>query len=158
MSRLHICILLLLMSCTATRKTGIHSVQAESVSSLVFLNFKISKASNSENSVVELISKKKVNGKINNVNELQPAQYNNYLKIDLLDEKDNLVSSTILEHPLYRRVEYTADDNKQLLTKSLSLKEEPFFVRIQVRSSFSKIAISESLNKSKMKKIALIDF
>ncbi|WP_221390703.1 hypothetical protein [Dyadobacter sp. NIV53] len=160
MSRLYICILLLLISCSASKKPGAGFVKpgAEPVSLLVFLNFKISKISDSENSVIELISKKKVNGKINIINEIQPAQYTNYLTIDLLDDNDNLVSTTIIEHPLYRQVEFTADDNKKLLSKSISLKEESFFVRVQSKSSFSKIAISESLNKSITKKISLIDF
>lgn len=148
------------MSCATVRKPDVSSVKPEAkpINQLVFLSFTISKISDSENSVVNLISKKKLNGKINDVNELKPANYTHYLAIDLLDDNDNLLSSTILEHPLFRQVEYTTDDNKQLLTKSLSSKEDSFFVRIQVKSNFSKISISESLNKSKLKRIGLIDF
>jgi hypothetical protein len=141
-----------------TKKPDIDSVttKTEAMNMIVFLKLKISKTANSENSIVDLISKKEVKGKLNDPREPQQAQYNDYLTIDLLDKDDNTVSSTILEHPLYKRVEYTAEENKQLVTRSLSLNEDIFFVRLHVKSIFSKIVISESLNKSEKKRIGTI--
>jgi hypothetical protein len=142
---------LILTSCTTTKTTE-STIQNYNENSIYFLVFKISKDSLEEKSSIELVSTTKTIGKFKNDN-LDHIDSDNFLTFELF-EKDQLVKTIVLEHPLYKNVEYV--EGNTFATKSIELNTEEFFVRIQMKGNSNKIKVSETLKDSIKKELLSI--
>ena len=118
---------------------------------IVFLVFKMQQNSEGTNSIA-LISQTQTAGKIKGESEMAIAP-ENYLTINLFNN-NRLYKTIIKEHPLFKHVEYP-DENHQLVSKNIELKEDEFFIRLQKNSIPIQVRISETL-KNKPKKDLLV--
>ena len=149
--RIFILLSIILTSCTSTKTTE-SSIPNSSENAIYFLVFKISKDSLQEKSSIELVSTTKSIGKFKNDN-LDHIDSENYLTFDLY-EQDQLINTILLEHPLYKNVEYV--EGNTFATKSIELNTEEFFVRIQMKGNSNKIKVSETLKDSIKKELLSI--
>lgn len=134
---------ILLISCGVSKKT--ESSQETTTSSdenvIVFLTLKISRDSIQQKNTIQLVSKTRASGKIKDLLQSQ-SKPENYLTIDQFAQ-DKLVKTSIIQHPLFKQVEYS--DGNNLTTKTIELDSADFFIRLQLNGSSNKIKISETL-------------
>lgn len=123
---------------------------------IVFFALRISKPSDSEKSTVDLISKHQSEGKIQNAYRASELEYDNYLLIETRDSRDNCTNTIIMEHPLYKYVESVNDQKGQLSTRFVTLNRTEFLIRLQTKSSDTKVVISEILKKGEKQLINII--
>lgn len=123
---------------------------------IVFAVFKIVDDPIHQKRRIELVRKIKAPGKLK-VNSDPPHPFENYLDIEFY-KNSLLVTSMRIEHPLYKRIEYTRDDNS-LTSVMTSLAEAEFFLRVQLmQASDYTIRITETLGKKKPVLITNIPF
>ena len=148
-------LLLLMFSCGVLRKnvSNENETQPGSEPSLVFLTLRISHDSVDGGNHIEVIDKKKVDGQIK-TSDNKPVHYQNYLSVYLYSG-DSLVRSMIIEHPLYKNIEYLDADN-HLATKDVRLQQDDFFIRLQLTGRSDKIRIYETLKNTPKKELATI--
>jgi len=116
---------------------------------IAFLVLKMKKDSQSAKSDITLLSKTQTTGRIKNSADKPNSK--NYLTIEVLD--NNVLFQTVfVNHPLYKTVEYT-DENNQLTSKSITLNEAEFFVRLQTKSGRTKVRIYETTLQNNDKNI-----
>jgi len=120
---------------------------------IVFLVLRISKDSIQGKNVIEFVHKTKSLGKIKDNNNSH-FNYENYLTIDVY-QQDSIIHTMVIEHPLYKHVEYSGDNNI-LVSKYIELNKEEFFIRLQMTGDSNKIRISETLNNTSKKELAII--
>lgn len=136
---------LFLTSCNLTKKTEINGSKINyDDNAIVFVVLKIKKDSIQGVNVIETVSKTKSIGKLKNDFQDQ-IDSENYLTIDLF-EQDKLIKTSFIAHPLYKHVEYF--DGNDLISKSIELNQEEFFIRIQIKDNSNKIRISEKLKNT----------
>ncbi|HUH74703.1 MAG TPA: hypothetical protein VLZ75_09865 [Chitinophagales bacterium] len=132
-----------LTSCTSTKLIEDAPINySEGV--IYFLVFNISQDTALKNSTIHLTSKINSVGEIKN-NFQEHIDSENYLKVEVYD-KDLLINTIIIEHPLYKNIEYF--DEEKLSTKFIELDSADFFIRLQVNNPSNVINISEVLNHS----------
>lgn len=132
-----------LTSCTSTKLIEDAPINySEGV--IYFLVFNISQDTALKNSTIHLTSKINSVGEIKN-NFQEHIDSENYLKVEVYD-KDLLINTIIVEHPLYKNIEYF--DEEKLSTKFIELDSTDFFIRLQINSPSNVINISEVLNHS----------
>lgn len=102
---------------------------------------------------IELVEKTKTNGKIKNDYQ-NPIDSENYLTIDVY-ENDKLINTLVIEHPLYKRVEYS--DGKTLISKSVELNMAEFFIRLQLNENSHQLKISETIKNTAKKELTTIN-
>lgn len=134
---------IILTSCISTKITE-NTIQNNNESAIYFLVLRISKDSIQGKNTIELVSTTKTIGKFKNDSH-NSIDSENYLNIDLY-EKDQFINTIVLEHPLYKNVEYL--DGNKLKTKYIELKTADFFIRLQMNGNSNMIKISETLNNS----------
>ncbi|WP_323033790.1 hypothetical protein [Paracoccus sp. (in: a-proteobacteria)] len=144
---------LLATSCNSAQhvSTNLSEVKKDNAS-IVFLVFKIVDDSIQHKRKIELIRKIEAPGKIK-INTDLVQRYENYLDVNFYDDTI-LVTSTRIEHPLFRRVEFTKDDNS--LTSAVTrIPEAEFFLRVQLTQTHNyTIKISETLGTQESTLIA----
>lgn len=131
----------------------VHAGSGEAVSrdSILFLSFKISRDSSAGISEVELMKRKVVAGKIKKNKHIH-ADFKSALEMQFCDKKGNVIASQIIEHPLFKNIEYLNERNEYQM-KFVVLKEAEFFIREQKASEYWQIKIRESLNNSGFREI-----
>ena len=107
-----------------------------------------------EKNSIELVSKTAAAGKLKN-DEQDGHSFRNLLAIDLY-EQDSLVRRVIIEHPLFKQVEYV-DSNKMLGSKFVVLDKADFFLRMQITERSSLIRISEKLEDKNLQELKTIE-
>jgi len=105
-----------------------------------------------EKNVIEFVSKTEIIGKIKNEYQSQ-VNSENFLTIDLY-EQDKLIKTIAIAHPLYKNVEYL--EGNSLVSKSIELNTEEFFIRLQIKDKSNKIKISETLKNATSKELTTI--
>src|SRR5262245_22948285 len=95
---------------------------------MVFMTFSIHNDSTTK-SEIKLLSKKEADGKIKGLSPTVTSPTS--LTVALLDRGGQVLVEEVVEHPLYREVEYTNDRN-EFERKALNLKDAEFFVRIKL--------------------------
>ena len=146
-------LLLFLSSCTPSKKTERSDVSANSTNTIFFFVFKISKNSVQGKNAIELVSKTPAAGKIKKEDQDQ-TNFQNSLNIDLFEE-DSLIKRVVIEHPLFKHVEY-ADSNNALASKFIELDKADFFLRLQITERSTMIRISEKLQNKNLQELTII--
>lgn len=121
-------------------------------SEIAFLVLRISKDSIQKKNVIEFVSKTKSEGKIKNNNQAN-LSYDNYLSIEVY-EQGKLMNIIIIEHPLFKRIEYL--DSNTLTSKSIVLDKQEFFIRLQMKSESTQIKIYETLKNTAQTELTTI--
>ena len=116
------------------------------LASLTFLSFSV-QADSSGKSIVQLISKKETDGTIKGKPPVTPPPTR--LVISLLDKSGGVKVEEIVDHPLFREVEYTNEKN-ELSRKALNLKNAEFFVRMNLPLSADRVQVTEVINQEKI--------
>ena len=140
-------------SCGLTKSTESNSsdIQYDN-NAIVFVILRIRKDSVQEKNVIEFVSKTEIIGKIKNEYQSQ-VNSENFLTIDLY-EQDKLIKTIAIAHPLYKNVEYL--EGNSLVSKSIELNTEEFFIRLQIKDKSNKIKISETLKNATSKELTTI--
>lgn len=135
-------------SCSAAKKTlDVKKVQqTASAKAICFVLMNVKYDSIQDRSIASIVNVSKSSGTFKdqaNVN----LHFKNRLLVTLTHEKE-MVKSIVIEHPLYKDVEYT--DHEQLLRKSIKLKEADVFFRLMVEENKTyTIKVSEQLDQNK---------
>ena len=143
-------LLLVLLTCCRTakevdnKKTDDHGIS--------FVVLRIHKDSMDTNHLVELVSKIESKGEIKKQNR-NTQRSENYLSVYVYNHK-NLVDSQIIDHPLYKHLEYL-DAAKTFLVKDTVLDQAEFFIRCQTQGNSNEIRISETINKVRKELITI---
>lgn len=109
---------------------------------IVFVVMKIKRLAAEGKSIVTLISESRSLGTIKG-NNLKSKNYENYLTMNVY-EHGKLGSTVIIEHPLYKYVEYL-DSTNTLSMRFIELEEDEFFVRLQMHTRSGEIQIFEKI-------------
>lgn len=146
---------ILMSSCTVARKmeSDNSQVQQKDRDAILFLVFKISKDSVQDKKIIKLISNTESSGKLKPQAQLA-ADYENYLTIEVFEQK-RLANTIIIEHPLYKNVEYV-NDQGMLETKHVELDQAEFFIRFLMTGTPTTIRISESLKGNAIRELETI--
>lgn len=112
---------------------------------IVFLTFRIDKDSVSKTNKLTLTNKTKSAGKFKKTVEDKP-HHANFLTLEVFT-KGKPSQTIVIEHPLFKHLEYTDKDNKYAF-KDAEVDTEEFFVRIQTNGSDNSVLISETLQNS----------
>lgn len=127
----------LLTSCSLGEQTTQNTLTDSAGNSILFLVLKIRKDPAQGKNTVELLSKTVSAGKIKR--EAPPTHISNsYLTIDVY-RKNRIVHTLMIEHPLYKHIEYAAE-NGVLASKDVELDEAEFFIRMQSQGDMVKIS------------------
>ena len=139
-------IIAIVTSCSLAKNSGSTngSMQEINKSEIVFLVLRISKDSISGKNVIEFVSKTKSTGKIKNENN-NHINYDNYLTIEIY-ERNKLINTMVMDHPLFKRVEFSKGDT--LSSKNIELTKEEFFIRLQINNNSNTIKIIENLKNN----------
>ena len=116
---------------------------------ITFLVLNIHRDTISSTNVVEFVSKIESTGKIKKQHIFTTE---NYLTIYSYSGK-HIVDSLILEHPLYKHLEYV-DENNNFAVKDTVINSAEFFVRVQ--GHFKEIKIFETLKNRSTKQLNTI--
>lgn len=136
--------LLLIMSCKLTKQSSTNlevkstekQIADPNIISFLVLNIHTDKIKTTN--IVSLISKKEANGTLKKQQEVQAV---NYLSIYAYSE-NKVIDSTFIEHPLYKHLEYTDDNNKFAVLDTV-LNSADFFVRL--KGHFNEVKIFETI-------------
>lgn len=144
-------IALMLVGCRPAIQHTYQPPAASSVSNakLIFLTFTVTTDSNGNNNV-QLVSKKETDGNIKVNQQLEnPLKY---MIVSLLSQEHTVLEEQIVEHPLYKEVEYT-NDKKEFERKALNLKEAEFFVRMKLPEAAAFVTVTEVIEKNKVNSV-----
>ena len=117
---------------------------------IVFLTFRISKDSILKINTITLLNQKISFGKMKAVDQ-DKVSSNNYLQIEL-SENQQLIKTLILEHPLFKHVEYP-DESGKMVSKNIEANQDDFFFRIQKQKSPIQVKIFEVLANQPKKEL-----
>jgi hypothetical protein len=115
---------------------------------IIFLTFSILHDKIKQEYSCKLINQKTVDGKAKEIrSDNDSTFYRNYLVCNFTDEKGNIRLTSVLEHPLFKTVEYQ-DENKQFGVKQLNLDSAQFSLRVNKLPGMSRVQISQVINKN----------
>lgn len=157
-------ILVVLSSCNISKHSNDSSSQSKSADNtdstpkLIFANFKITKDSTSEISSVNLTQIKITEGSLKkaNLSENYTPSYQNQLRCMFEDDNGKNIYEIIIEHPLFRKFEYSKDDNT-IGIKEVVLKEAVFSIRTDYSNEMEYVHIFEKLSPSEEKEITKLE-
>ncbi|MBK7959018.1 MAG: hypothetical protein IPK03_13540 [Bacteroidetes bacterium] len=108
--------------------------------SIYFLTFKIFRRENSKMNAVELVNKTLTAGTMKG-KDPEARQFANNLII-FYYRKSLLLDSLIIDHPLYKHLEYT-DESRKFAVKDTMLPSADFFFRFQTAQMADELSIVE---------------
>lgn len=157
-------VLVALCSCNISKHNNGSALQqkpannVDSAPKLIFVNFKIIKDTTAEFSTVNLTEIKITDGSLKktNLTEIYKPFYQNQLRCVFEDDNDKNIYETIIEHPLFKKYEYTKDDGTYGV-KDVVLKEVVFFIRTDYNDQMKYIRIFEKLSSTNEKEIAKLE-
>lgn len=154
-------LLCILCSCKILKqKDDSHSVQKESdnIPKLIFINFKITKDSTQSNSSIDLTKIQITDGSIKKpeLPEINKPSYQNRLRCVFEDDNGKNIYETVIDHPLFRKFEYTRDDGT-FGVKDVVLKEAVFSIRTDYISDMKFVRIFEKLTSANEKEISKLE-
>lgn len=120
------------------------------IDTIAFLLFSIQKSKLDTKIILKSISKSEGIIKDKNI-------YSNFIgdKLSFYFYNQNIaVDSFFLEHPLFKKVEYTDDENK-FVSKQLDLDSTDFFIRIQLKNNYQTLKVTEQYH-NKLKEILTV--
>jgi hypothetical protein len=146
-----------IMSCQSnqgtTQNTSVNTAEktsSQDIDGIAFLIFKINKNKTNNKTVVSFIKNIKTEGALKgNLNEL--INSDNTLIIEIF-RNGVLDQNIVINHPLYKNVEYTTA-NKTFLRKEITIDEAEFSIRITNKASKTTIKIFEILKNNTKKEL-----
>lgn len=148
-------LLVILCSCSATKNTSAdNTTSITATDRIAFVTFKITKGDSLHPSSLALVKTNITAGTFKQRHN-EEDQFLNRLKIEVY-EQGELRSTTVIEHPLYKDIEFT-DSSNVLSMKHIELPEANFFVRLQLTGPSSRIKIIESLEHHLSTELTVID-
>jgi hypothetical protein len=152
--------LLLGFACSSKHKNISVSAQSETLDNnlaindtIAFLLFNIRYTDKSKmNTSLTLKSITKNAGKIksNNTN----ADFQDNRLVFSFYNKNKIIDSLLLEHPLNKHVEFI-DENNQFIAKKLQLDSTEFFIRIQLKEDYKFLKITQFVDNKKSELLML---
>ena len=132
--------------------------KSESTAKLIFINFIIIKDSAQDNSTVNITQVKITEGRIKkkNLPDIYQPVYQNELRCVIVDKNEKNIYKTILEHPLFKRYEYSMEDGS-ISAKNIVLKKAVFFIRTDYNPDMKYVHVFEKLSPSEEKEIAKLE-
>ncbi len=119
---------------------------------MLFLVLKLHKDSVSGINSIELLSQQIAPGKIKK--RKQKTAPKSYIAVSLW-QQDNLIATEIVDHPLFKQLEYT-DEKGLLKSKFVELNAAEFFTRLQLSGNADMLSISEVINNSPQEQLMKI--
>jgi D-alanyl-D-alanine carboxypeptidase len=117
--------------------------ESEDKDSIVFVVLNIQKDPALDKSAIKLVNKTQTPGTIKKQNqELQSSK--NYLSISVYNKKD-LLDSIIIDHPLYKHIEYVNSEHV-FETKDTILNQSEFFIRFHSKVNSIELRFIETIN------------
>lgn len=139
-------ILVFSSSCRTTKQTVMEEIIVVNFldDKICFLVFDISRSTTSEISNIKLTQTTFADGKIK---PHTPILDNVSTLIFKIYDSDNNSNTYLLEHPLFRRMEHSHEENG-LSTRTVKLSNSEFFMRIPINEKSKLLTISESIEGS----------
>lgn len=130
----------------------------KSVLNIIFINFKISKDSLQLNSDVTISGVQITDGELKKGTfpATSNVTYENEIRCAFEDENNNALYETTIEHPLFKKFEYTNDDGK-FAVKEVILEEAVFSLRAKYQENMKYIRVIEKLKGLKEVEIAKLE-
>jgi len=146
MKKILIVILPLFCACAVSHVNKNVEVNNPSENSFLYLTFSISRDTINKATHIELKNKNEIVGFVKSTNESYTSK--NFLQFTFVDKINKVISTQILDHPLFFRAE-TLNDNKQFETQTLEMNNIEFVLRINRTTDMYMLIIKENLeNKS----------
>jgi hypothetical protein len=150
MKKIIMVMLPLFCACAVTHVNENAEVSHPAVNSFLYLTFSISRDTVNKATHIELINKSEIVGFVKSTPDSYRSK--NYLQCTFVDKTNAIISTQILDHPLFFRAE-TLNDNQQLETNTLVLDHSEFVLRINKPANIVKLIINEYLENKSTKKI-----
>lgn len=130
-------------SCTTSKNSVTGNDKSVDASSIVFAVFEINNDSVKNVRTVKLIKTIRAAGTLKKT-ESPAVNDKNFLEVSFFENGEQLVAMEKIEHPLFRRMEFAADDGK-LKSVTTRLPTAEFFARVVLKTGKKyTISISES--------------
>jgi hypothetical protein len=140
----------LLCACAVSRVNKNREADNPAENSFLYLTFGISRDTVNNRTQIELKNKREIVGSIKSTQESYTSK--NFLECTFVDKNKKVVSTQIIDHPLYFRAE-TLDGNQQFETKTIEMKSSEFVLRVNKTANINKLIINENLGNKPPKKI-----
>ncbi len=153
MKKIVIILLSLLCACAVSHVNKNAEVGNAAENSFLYLTFSISRDTVTGATQIELKNKSEIAGVVKSTHESYTSK--NFLECSFVDKNNKVISTQLLDHPLYYRAE-TLNENRQLETKTIELNNSEFVLRVNKTASIDKLIINEILeNKPPEKRFEL---
>lgn len=153
MKKIVIILLSLLCACAVSRINKNAEVGKPAENSFLYLTFSISRDTVTGATQIELKNKSEIAGVVKSTHDSYTSK--NFLECSFVDKNNKVISTQLLDHPLYYRAE-TLNENQQLETKTVELNNSEFVLRVNKTASIDKLMINENLeNKPPEKRFEL---
>jgi hypothetical protein len=153
MKKIGIILLSLLCACAVSRVSKNAEVGKPAENSFLYLTFSISRDTVTAATQIELKNKSEITGLVKSTHESYTSK--NFLECSYVDKNNKIISTQLLDHPLFYRAE-TLNKDRQLETKTIELNNSEFVLRVNKTAGIDKLMINENLeNKSPEKRFEL---
>lgn len=142
MKRILFLILTLFCSCIVSHVNKNIEVLNSTEDTFLYLTFSIYSDSITKVTYIDLQNKKEIVGFFKQTNDSYISK--NVLNCSFVDKNNRVISSKILDHPLFVRAE-TLNDMHQLETKKIKRNNSMFILRINRTADLYKLIINEKL-------------
>ena len=150
MKKILIIMLPLFCACAVSHVNKNAKVNNPAENSFLYMTFSISRDTVNKATHIELKNKSEIVGFVKSTNESYISK--NFLQCAFVDKNNKIISTLILDHPLFFRAE-TLNDNHHLETKTLEMNNSEFVLRINKTANIYKLIINENLENKSPKKI-----
>jgi hypothetical protein len=150
MKKILIIMLPLFYACAVSHVNKNAKVNIPVENSFLYMTFSISRDTINKATHIELKNKKEIVGFVKSTSESYTSK--NFLQCTFVDINNKVISTQILDHPLFFRAE-TLNDNQQLVTKTLEMNNSEFVLRLNKNANIYKLIINENLENKSPKKI-----
>jgi len=118
--------------------------------SFLYMIFGISRDTIDNTTQITLKSKKEIVGFVKSTNESYVSK--NFLQFLFVDKSNKVISTQILDHPLFYRAE-TLNESEQLVTRMVELDNAEFVLRVNKTDDIYKLIIKENIENKSPKNI-----
>ena len=150
MKKILIIMLSLLCACTVSRVNKNAEVNNPGENTFLYLTFNIARDTVTRVTQIELKNKSEIAGSVKTTNESYTSK--NFLECKFVDKNNKVISTQMLDHPLFYRAE-TLNKDRQLETKTVELNHSEFVLRVNKTANIDKLIINENLENKSPEKI-----
>jgi hypothetical protein len=142
MKKFLILMLPLFCACAVSHVKKNIEVNNPSENSFLYMTFSISRDTIDKVTHLELKNKNEMIGFVKSTNESYTSK--NFLQCTFVDKNKKVISTQILDHPLFFRAE-TLNDNKRFETQTLIMNTNEFVLRINRTTDMYMLIINENI-------------